>query len=801
MKTVALNETDLPVARAVCKHCSSLIPHARRQTQFCCNGCERVYAFLNEQGLSDYYSIKTQSGEAGKVRRNDPLLSVASSASENDQLLDQLAFRTENHLQLVSPTLNFHVTGMHCTACVWLLEKLPALSPEVSSARVNLGHGTIRLTLSERGKFAPVLELIRKFGYSATPLLKEEDKLSLEKRDDRLFLLRIGVAAFCAGNVMLYSIGIYGGAQGNLGTLFRWLCIGLAAPAIFWSAIPFYRNAIGSLRAKKISIDLPISIALLIGFFESFRQALLGTNEIYLDSLTALVFLLLGSRYFLARLRKRELSEANLFHSILPKTAHLVSGNRTLEAQTEKLLPGDEVKVLSGETLPSDGELLSSEALLDVALMTGETKPQQFLKGETLFGGTKNLGGELHLRILKKSAHSKIGEIALKLEEKSEDVLWLNDPFINRIAEIFLWGVLGLASALVLTFITRGETSEGLRRALSLLIVACPCALALATPLTLSLAYRKLARKGVVLRSPDILLKASAIRTVFFDKTGTLTSGRPEVHGEEWFTTNSTLRSEIESAIYSLESESTHPIGIALARHLEDRPGVTLKGLHSVNEKVGQGIRGILVDDASVIEIRADRSSTSADSQVCVTRNGLLVATFTFRDALREDARSVVEWLTQNRYAVELLSGDRKAVVQEVANQAGIETFSGELSPEEKCARVELEKNALMIGDGANDALALKCASIGVAMQGSLAVTSQAAAVLLTENALTPLIDFFRISTRARQVLSWNFTLSILYNVIGATLAVTGNVNPLIAAIIMPVSSFSVLVLSAWRFR
>lgn len=800
MGPLGRNQTELPldIATNACLHCNAPVPRARNSSNFCCSGCESVYQFLQSNHLEDYYTLKKQSHSKMGNPLSQLLLNQDPSF-ESEKALDDPTFRNENGIALEFPTLEFHIEGIHCTACVWLLEKSPEQCADILEARVNLSQHTLKIKLSRFGKFKNAVHFIRKLGYEPSPLLKKEDQDFFEKREDKLNLIRIGVAAFCAGNVMLYSIGIYGGATEKFGFSFRWLMILVSVPSIFWCALPFYRNAMGALRLKKVSIDLPMSIALLFGFFQSTYQAFIGSNEIYLDSLTSLVFLLLGSRYFLSRLRKKELSHTNLFKSLLPtQCKKRVNGTDSL-VSSDTLKINDLIVVECGQSLPTDGILYSESAKIDCSLLTGESEPRFYQKGQPVFGGTRNNGETLIFKVTTLNDESKMGVLAKKIEAEQGPEVWLNDPKINKIAETFLWGVLSISTLLILTFVLKGETAEGFKRALSLMIVACPCALALATPLTLSMAYKKAADKGFVLKNPDLLLKGASIETIFFDKTGTLTKGKPEVESLEWIhiKRDSAYQNKIFSALYSLESKSAHPLAKSIVKYFENKDHITLLQLQHVIETPGKGIRGILPNSNDEMTIESTKNKNDKRTSIIVRLNLEDHLRITFQDPIREEAPSVLDQLKKLNLKTILLSGDSKGIVQSVAKETHCDEFKSECTPEDKADLLSHEKNSLMIGDGANDALALKKATIGVAMKGALSVTSQAADALITINSLQPLFDFLKISKKTKTILMINFGVSILYNLMGVTLALTGDVTPLVAAIIMPVSSISVLLISS----
>jgi Cu2+-exporting ATPase/Cu+-exporting ATPase len=795
-----------PVA-SICAHCGDAIPSARRsegKVGYCCDGCAAVAALLQELALDrDYYALR-----AGKKSPRKPVDPRFSDAKEFSAL-DEPPFREPDAKE---PSLDFFLEGIHCAACIWILEKLPELSPEIASARLDFGRSILRVRLAPVGKFSTAANLLLRLGYAPHPVITARDAENRLQTSDRQTLRRMGVSAFAAMNVMIYSISLYTGVDGSVGTLFRWLSIGTSIPALTYGAWPFYRNAWNSLRGRRISIDLPIAIAFIGGFAESLRQTLLGSNLLYLDSLTSLVFLMLASRYALSRLERAEVSKSGLLQSLVPARAVRVRyENQETKREiirADRIQPDDRIELSAGSVVPVDGKIENGEVWLDLSILSGESRPLRVQAGEAVFAGAKVCEGTAEIRAQRCGAETRVGSIARQLES-AEPRANRRTERSDRWAAIFLAVVIGFA-ALLLVLYGRDDPAEAARRSLSLLIIACPCALALATPLTLARAFRLAASRGILLRNPELLDRMLEVNEVVFDKTGTLTLGRPEVLAWTWRTVE--RREEILSIAYSLEANARHPYGIAIRRHLESLPGVRRLDLEKIRERTGFGIEGSIGKTLYRI-CRGDERNLSGSGALRFEseKEGVVtaLAEIELADELRPEARAVVDQLHRAQIGMRMLSGDAPEVVSVVARQAGISHAESALSPEDKRERLaRLAKRGhrtLMIGDGVNDALALKEAHVGVAMNrgDGMAIESALASadVALLEPDLERLLDLFSIARQYRRTLHRNAVLSALYNLVGASFAAAGLVHPLVAAVAMPVSALTVFLSTSFGLR
>ncbi len=777
-----------------CIHCGDRIPSARlraeskEKSEFCCDGCAAVYSFLKERKLSrDYYSLRGS---------NRPTYKPKLESDENYRALDLPPFRKEI---TESATLDFFLEGIHCTACIWLLERLPEMSDGVVSARIDIARSLLKVRVSSAGRFEEVARLLLALGYRPHPIQGEAEAEARVQNEDRKTLRRIGVAAFAAMNVMIYSVSLYAGVGGRLGVLFRVLSLVVALPSLTYSAWPFYRSAWNALKLKRISIDLPIALAFIFGFIESLRQTLMGTNLLYLDSLTSLVFLMLLSRYALSRLERLELSRSGLLQVLLPAQVERSRGKGEWEfVSTDSIQVGEFFRMKAHSKIPADGIVRTGEGFLDLSVLTGESAPQAIQAGSQVFAGARVLSGIFEVEVTAKGRDTRVGAMQTKLELISAPKRNTRTERSDRWAQIFLAVVLGLAVVLLIAF-GFDHAEEAFRRSFSLVIIACPCALALATPLTLARAYRLAADQGILLRDPEVLERLLRIRHVILDKTGTLTTGAARVRDWKWSDPKPEDRNQLESIAYSMESNSRHPYGMAISAFLQDRPGVKLLSDIQSHEEMGRGVRADYC--GSTYWIGRDALGT-----IVLTRDGFRLSEIQIEDEIRPEARELVSRLLRRGLRLQVLSGDSFSNTEKICHLAGIDFYLGGLTPEQKREHLALNREpVLAVGDGVNDALMLKAADVAVAFNrgdgNSIESVLVGSDVACLRSDLKSVSDLFEVADRYRSTLTRNAVFSALYNLVGASFAVAGYIHPLVAAIAMPVSALTVFLSTTMGLR
>lgn len=796
---------------------------------FCCTGCRAVYFLLQESGLGSYYSLLEKENEGSRFAQR-----VGDGHEGRYRYVNDPVFQEKNVQVLDSgyAEVCFYAEGMHCSACIWLLEKLPRLEPGVFESRVDFARSTVRITYDPQRKLSHIAQTISRLGYPVHPYEANAAKI-LRENESRQLLLKIGVAGLAAGNTMLLAVslyqGIFTGIEDRYRDFFEWISFLLCLPVVTFSALPFYRAAFGGLRIGQLHIDLPISIGILAGFGLSVANTFFRLGEgVYYDSISMLVFLLLVGRFVQRRaiVRSLELNESRV--GFLPVSATRRNAcDREEQVYVDSLAIGDRIVIGRGEILAADGVIAKGEGEVDLSMLTGESLPNPVSQGERVFAGTKLLAGSLEVQVEKKFHDSRIGKLIRQMREEFSEPI-LTQQFVDRLGKRFVVSVLGIA---VVNF---GVWSffVGLLRAidttLSLLIITCPCALGLATPIMTALAVEGALRKGILIQKGSVLELIPRITTFFFDKTGTLTRGNPSLTGCLSFSERGMHQREprevescARSRIMSLESGSLHPIAAAFESvfPVGDRPE-----LLEHRDVPGAGVSGRLADGTSILlgslsylkacGIPFEKEWDSelerwAEGRTLVgyAERGSLRYCFRFDDPLRKEAFELIEKVRKTGARVLILSGDRRAVVEKVARSLHLSDCEvhGECSPEEK-ARIVQEHSrkpgviSAMVGDGANDLAALQAAAVGFGLRGGVESCLGAVDVFIPTGEVQ-LVS--RCIDGADQTMKRIFLClrgALIYNFVGGALAVSGFASPLFAAVLMPLSSLSV-VAYAWFGR
>lgn len=753
-----------PPALSNCVYCGA----ETIQGPYCCDACEILGRSLKVADLS---------------QKKNPF-----------EYLDQEDFR-KLYLQTGQADYNylFFCEGLHCSSCVHLLEKMPEFHDGVSMARVNFGQSTLAIQLDDGASLAKVAQIIHELGYTPTILAAQDDLQKRYQAENRAYLKKIAVAGFCAGNTMLFVIPVYAGLAGMMGRIFNWLSFVLFLPILFYSALPFYRGAWNSLKFKVVNVDLPITIAMLTSFALSTVNLIRDDGAIYFDSTASFMFLILSARYLLKRVQQNYLSPSRI------KSFFQTENYIRISADGDETIPwtstqrGDVLKLSRNQTLPSDCALLSSSAMIDMSLFNGESLPKNFSEGMTLFAGTKLLSEEALVRIEVPFAESKLGQLFQQLDQgalKKSRFIALTD----RLAQKLIMTVLLVAGVFFLLY-SQVSVSEAFNRALALVVLACPCALAFGSPLTLGLALKKAQKMGILLKDATSLERLLKIKNIFFDKTGTLTQGSLALSYSE----PTPVPEDLKKVILGLENISYHPIAFALRKEWDNvKPDV----MTDVTEVLGQGVSGW--QGSHFYEIKHLSESRHEDQKAIeIFKDGESLSRLYFTDPLRAESPEAVLSLQKRGLNCFLLSGDKKSRAFSVGQQCHIpkENIYGELFPEDKKQILEEYEETCMIGDGANDSLGLKAASVGIAVKGSVDLSLSSADVYFTRGGLSPLFDLMTLAKQTQKILVRNLSISLVYNLIGGTLALIGLIDPLMAAILMPISSVVIVLSSVWGFK
>jgi P-type Cu2+ transporter len=800
---------DTPRTDVACAHCTLPVPaalvRAEAPRQFCCAGCDTAYTLLHTHGLDQFYAFPE--------RREARVQRTGRSYEE----FDHPAFAAL-HVRPAADGLSrieLYLEGVHCASCVWLVERVPLLVTGVVRAELDVRRS--RAIVEWDASATPLSAVARTLdtlGYPPHPF-RGVARDAVRRGEDRRMLLRIGVAGAIAGNVMLFAFALYSGEIAWMDPahtrFFRWLSMALTLPTLAWPGRVFFTGAIAALRTRTLHMDLPIAIALAAGFVRGAMNTITDTGPVYFDGLAILVFALLVGRFLQQRGQRLATDSAELLYALTPATARVAEPDGTLrDVPAEAVLPGMLLDVRAGETFAADGVLASAATTVNTALLTGESRPVAVHEGEAVYAGTLNVSAPVQVRVTEAGETSRVARLLQQVETSSDR----RAPVVlaaNRLAGVFVAVVLTLA---VVTWgvKTAMSSASALDDVIALLVVTCPCALALATPLAVTVAVGRAARGGVLVKGGDALEQLATPGVLVLDKTGTLTEGQHAL--VSWVGD-----AEIQPLVYALEAGSSHPLADGFRRAWAHLPLYEVTDAqHVTGGGLGGRVQGrdVLVGSPAFVRSRAVAGPDAIEARireldvtltpVLVAVDGVVVGAAGFGDRIRRDALASLQALRARGWRTVMASGDMPFVAQAVGRTLGFETADvhGAMSPEGKLALVEALRasgtHVVMVGDGVNDAAAIAAANVGVGVHGGAEACLATADVFLARPGLTPLRELVEGAERTVRVIRRNFAFSLGYNVIGAALAVAGLLTPLIAAVLMPLSSLTV-VLASWRGR
>lgn len=791
-----------------CAHCGLAVPFDRRGTpereRFCCAGCETAAGVLRAGGLTQYYAL-------GEVRARAVRPSGRDYAEfDHPAFADLYIRRRPDGIAQVE----FYLEGVHCASCVWLVERIPLLTAGIARAELDLARARARVEWNpDEVPLSAIARLLDRLGYPPHPfhgVVREE----MRRREDRAALLRIGVAGALAGNVMLMAFALYAGEASGMASdareLFRWGSFLLTVPALLFPGRVFLSGAWAALRSRTLHMDVPIAVALVAATVRGALNTITATGPVYFDGVTLLIFLLLVGRYLQQRGQRAAADAAELLHALTPRMARVARDDGTLqELPVEALLPGMEVAVAVGDSFPADGTLLTGPTTVNSALLTGESAPVEATGGDPVWAGTENVAAPVRMRVEAAGSASRLSRILREVEEGARR----RAPVValaNRLSGVFVALVLLLAVLTFALWVGR-DGAAAWDHAIALLVVTCPCALALATPLAVSVGIGRAARAGILIKGGDALERLARPGILVLDKTGTVTEGRHALvswDGDpEW-----------RGVVLALEDGSRHPVADGFRRAW---PAVSAASLDSVRHHSGGGIVG-RADGREVVigspRFLAEHGIDAGDwrarlggrplTPVLLGVDGAVVATAGFGDPVRDDAAAALGALRAAGWRTRLLSGDAPAVVAHVGALLGFAPgeVTGGVTPEQKLAAIERLRSewpgtaVVMVGDGVNDAAAIAAADVGVGVHGGAEASLATADVHLAAPGLAPLVRLTEGAHRTFGVIRGNMAWALGYNVVGVVLAMTGRISPLAAAVLMPASSLTV-VLASWLRR
>lgn len=825
--------------RAACYHCGEPCPDhrfAKEERLFCCRGCLTVHELLAESGLGQFYELSRHPGV--RIRETD--------RGERYAYLDEPALRQKllDFSDARQSRVTFHIPSIHCVACVWLLENLFRLNPGVGHSQVNFLRRELSVSFApDKLRLSELVALLASLGYEPLLTLGESDGRKAPPGRRRQWL-QTGIAGFAFGNIMLLSLPGYLGLDGWSGpllrSLFGYLSLALAAPVLVYSASDYWRAGFLAMRQRVLTLDVPIALGLAALYAQSAFEILSRRGDGYLDSLAGLVFLLLCGRAFQQKTHARLAFDRDykcFFPlSVLRQTAQ---GEETVSLSSLRV--GDRLVLRNGELLPADATLSLGPACIDYSFVTGESEPVTRKPGDYLYAGGRQMGGTIQIETVKPVSQSYLTslwnhETFQKNREQNLNTL------TNRYSRRFTAVVIGVAVASALFWAFWGQGARGLKAFTSVLIVACPCALALAAPFALGTAQRWLAHLGVFLKNALVLERMADVDFIVFDKTGTLTAAQvneatfhPAVAGAgktSLAPSPSPVLGPLETSwIRALAKASTHPHAGRIRQWLaaatnktteqslpESGPAEPEYGVEHFEEVPGRGISGGVAGHLLHLGSEAWLKSAGitcppmppgVGSGSALAIDGKFRGWFAFENVLRPDTRQLLAELGKY-YELALLSGDHSAERERFRALFGDRArLHFNQSPLDKLGFIrglqEAGKTVMMVGDGLNDAGALKQSDVGVAVIETVGAFSPASDVIMEAGRVAALFRFMALAKRAVQVVRWSFGISAAYNIAGLSIASAGILSPLICAVLMPVSSLSVILFAcgavSWAAR
>jgi Cu2+-exporting ATPase len=726
---------------------------------FCCHGCEVAAAIIRGAGLERYYAERTDFAP-----RPEPALA-------GDWAAVPVATDPAGHCEA-----RLVVEGLRCASCVWVTERVLERTPGVKAAMVSYATGRATVRWDPAKVDLPTLaRRIAALGYRPRPLGEET-------APDRSLLYRLGYAVFAAIYLMgfyegLYAGWWYGSMDPRYAALFRWASLALATPVALWCAEPFFSGAGSGLRHGVLHMDLPIALGVAVLYIHGLVATLQGQNA-YLDSLGMLVALLLAGRVLESRGRRRATEAASMLVGSLPRTARRVRGDRLEVVPVQELHPGDRLDVGAGEELAADGRVVEGSGQVRMALVTGEATPVLVGPGDAVVAGTLLADGALTIEIDVVGDGTVVHRMAAELQAAQDRGMAPNSA--DRIAPWFTAATLAIAALTFIGWWIGVGLPPAIANTVAVLVVACPCGLALARPLAAAAGLGAAARRGLLLRSSDALLGLARVDLAALDKTGTVTLGAIAV-------TEASDRALRIAA--GLERYSVHPIARAITGEAAAR-GIPLPQAGRVQEIPGQGIRGEV--DGEVWELRA-----AGPGQITLVDQAGGEELIRLGDLARDDSANTVAGLHALGVRTVLVTGDHPDVARRIGEAAGVDEIVARIGPEDKARwireRQRQGRRVLFVGDGLNDGPGLAAADIGIAMSGGAASSVLVADGIISTPSTAPLLAGVRAGRAAQRVVKSGQTQSLFYNVISVAAAAAGLVNPLVAAVLMPLSSIVVI--------
>jgi len=775
-----------------CFHCGEDCNHndiVIEDKNFCCDGCKTVYQILNQNGLCTYYDITKQPGINQKVKVRESKFAFLDDDTIKDALTT-FKDTTSTHITLYLPQI-------HCSSCLWLLENLHQLNNSIVTTKVNFPKKEVDVVFNHQTiSLRQVVELLTSIGYE--PYISLNNLKQAPNTVSKSKIYKLGVAGFCFANIMLLSFPDYFGIDASdekLIQLFRYLNVVLALPVFFYSASEFYISAYKSLKHRFLNIDAPIVLSIIITFSRSLYEVFTGIGVGYFDSMSGIVFFMLIGRVLQDK-TYQQLNFERDYTSYFPIAVTRVKEDKEETVVLPDIQLNDTLLIHNSELIPADGILTRGKALIDYSFVNGESIPVEKEMGEIVYAGGKQLGSNIEILVIKEVAQSYLTKLWNKTEANNAQNRYQEKSFVHILSQYFTWIIFTVALLGGLYWFLH-DASKMWNVISAVLIVVCPCALLLSNTFTNGHILRILSKNNLYLRNAQTIEDIANVDTIVFDKTGTLTTGEYN----DIVYTGKPLTNNIKQKIASLAAQSLHPISRGIVQWANINSKIKVS---AYKEYVGKGIEGFAGEDfialgkKSFVCGEADESTDASVVYVAIEQQ--LIGKFTFKNHYREGVEKVINKL-KSKYQLAVLSGDNSSEKNYLQKLLGFTaSISFNQQPEDKLNGVKRlqakGKKVMMLGDGLNDGAALQQANVGIAITDNTNNFTPASDAIFDGNNFNKLHSLIRLCKFNKQIVLTAFVVSILYNIVGVSIALSGNMQPLVAAILMPISSISILLLT-----
>ncbi len=778
--------------KLTCYHCGLEMTEAETVwfdgKPFCCNGCKTVYEILNKNSLSQYYTINETPGI--KTDEIDDSIKQKYAYLDEPEIEQKLLEFNDGNIKIV----NFYIPNIHCSSCIWVLENLDKLNENISHSEVNFPTKNVRITFKgDKISLRQVVEILASIAYP--PLISLDDLDKDKKKSSKKLLYQLSIAGFAFGNIMLMALPEYFQQQGywieRFAPLFRWIMLGLSVPVVLYSARDYFESAIKGLMQKIVNVDILIALGITVLFLRSTYEVVSGTGTGYFDSLTGLVFFLLLGKYF-QRITYDYLSFERDYKSYFPIAVTKIEAEKEQIIQIKDINPGDRLLIRNEEIIPVDGILMKNKALIDYSFVTGESLPVEKQVGDQLLAGGKQIGGFIEIEAISDVDNSYLTKLWSREAFKDDKIVNIKS-LTDKISQYFTFVILAIALLSGLYWYFYSGFSTAIWVITAVLIIACPCALALSAPFAFGNILRKFGYHQLYLKNAQIIEVLSKINTIVFDKTGTLTS---QEKYEVTYQGNK-LDEDEKMWIKTMTKSSNHPLSRLIYEQFSEIP---VTDFDKIEEITGKGI--IAFKNKHEYKLGSALFTGAAGepdtTQVYFAVNGQVKGKFIFKAKYREGISGLFNRLKKN-YTLYILSGDNekeKSVLQKLLPEEVTYLFNQ--SVHDKMNFIQnLQKNhqiVMMVGDGLNDAGALQQADAGIAVSENTNIFTPSSDGILKADQLPVLDKYLQISKQTKKIIYSSFLIAFIYNVIGLSFAVSNNLTPVVAAILMPISSISIVI-------